>query len=68
MSTTACTSYYTTVVTGDLPGSGSTTGNIVTYTTPKPVWSDNVSGVPGTNNVSLQCNSVALGGFNGLNN
>ncbi len=68
MSTTACTSYYTTVVTGYLPGSGSTTGNIVTYTTPKPVWSDNVSGVPGTNNVSLQCNSVALGGFNGLNN
>jgi hypothetical protein len=68
MSTTACTSYYTTVVTGYLPGTGLTSGNIVTYTTPKPVWSDNVSVVSETNNVSLQCNSVALGGFNGLNN
>ena len=70
MSTTACTSYYTTVVTGYLPGTGATTGTIVTYTTPKPVWSDNVSGVSGvtTNVVSLQCNGVALGGFNGLNN
>jgi hypothetical protein len=66
MSTTACTSYYTTVVTGYVPGTGATTGTIVTFTTPKPVWSDNVSGA--ANVVSLQCNAVALGGFNGLNN
>jgi hypothetical protein len=66
MSTTACTSYYTTVVTGYVPGTGATTGTIVTFTTPKPVWSDNVS--KATDVVSLQCNSVALGGFNGLNN
>lgn len=66
MSTTACTSYYTTTVVGYVPGTGATTGTIVTFNTPKPVWSDNVSG--SANVVSLQCNGVALGGFNGLNN
>lgn len=66
MSITACTSYYTTTVVGYVPGTGTTTGNIVTFTTPKPVWNDNVSS--GTSIVSLQCNAVALGGFNGLNN
>jgi len=62
MPTSACTSYYTTTVTGFLPGSGASAGNVVTFTTPKPVWTDNNS------EVSLQCNSVAMGGFNGLNN
>lgn len=61
MATTACTSYYTTVLVGYVPGTGTTTGNVVTFNTPKPVWTDN-------NNVnSLQCNSVAIGGLNGLN-
>ena len=62
MATTACTSYYSTVVVGYVPASGTTTGNVVTFNTPKPVWTDNNSAV------SLQCNSVALGGLNGLNN
>ena len=62
MPTTACTSYYTTTVTGFLPGSGTSAGNVVTFNTPKPVYSD----YSGT--TDLQCNAVALGGFNGLNN
>jgi hypothetical protein len=62
MPTTACTSYYTTVVTGYVPGSGSTTGSIVTFNTPKPEWTDS------NGQKSLQCNGVALGGLNGLNN
>jgi hypothetical protein len=62
MPTTACTSYYTTVVTGYVPGSGTTTGTVVNFNTPKPVWGDT------TNNTNLQCNAVELGGFNGLNN
>jgi hypothetical protein len=62
MPTTACTSYYTTVVTGYVPGTGSTTGSIVTFNTPKPEWTDS------NGQQSLQCNGVALGGFNGLNN
>lgn len=66
MSTTACTSYYTTTVVGYLPASGTTVGTIVTFNTPKPVWNDTVKN--GASVVSLQCNGVALGGFNGLNN
>jgi len=62
MPTTACTSYYTTVVTGYLPGSGSTTGTIVTFNTPKPEWTD------ANGQQAKQCNGVELGGFNGLNN
>jgi len=61
MPTTACTSYYTTVVTGianNLTGGTA----IVTFTTPKPVWTET------DNQETLQCNGVALGGFNGLNN
>jgi hypothetical protein len=61
MPTTACTSYYTTVVTGV---ANNVTGGteIVTFTTPKPEWSD------ATNQRTIQCNAVALGGTNGLNN
>ena len=63
MPTTAFTpSMYATVVTGYLPGTGTTTGTIVTFKTPTPVWSD----YSGTTN--LQTGSVAIGGFNGLNN
>jgi hypothetical protein len=62
MPTSACTSYYTTTVTGFLPGSGSSAGNVVTFATPTPVWS-NVTG--GTIN---QCSAITIGGFNGLNN
>ncbi len=61
MPTTACTSNYTTVVTGV---ANNVTGgtSIVTFTTPKPEWSDS------TNQRTIQCNAVALGGTNGLNN
>lgn len=62
MPTTACTSYYTTTVVGYVPGSGDTVGSIVTFNTPKPVWSDT------SGRTDLQCNAVAIGGFNGLNN
>ena len=62
MPTTACTSYYTTTIVGFLPGSGTSAGNVVTFTAPKPVWGDT------TNETVLQCNAVAIGGFNGLNN
>ena len=64
MSTTACTSYYTTVLVGYVPGTGTTVGNVSTFNTPKPVWTDNNS-TDSAN--SLQCNAVALGGPNGLN-
>ena len=61
MPVTACTSYYTTTIVGFLP-SGTTSGSVVTFTAPKPVWGDT------TNQTVLQCNAVAIGGFNGLNN
>ena len=54
MPTTACTSYYTTVVTGI---ANNVTGGtaIVTFGTPTPVWSNTTGG---TINV---CSAVALG-------
>ena len=61
MSTTACTSYNTTVLVGYVPGSGNTVGSVVTLKTPTPVWTDENS------NISLQCNAVTIGGFSGLN-
>jgi len=61
MPTTACTSYYTTTITGYNPASGDTVGSIVTFYAPKPVWGTE------TNATNLQCNAVTLGG-NGLNN
>ena len=63
MPTTACTdNYYNTVVVGYLPGTGSTTGSVVTYNTPKPEWTDS------DGQLAKQCNAVAIGGLNGLNN
>lgn len=62
MATTACTSYNNTVVIGYLPATGTTTGTIVTFNTPKPVWTETDG-----SSIALQCNSIALGGFNGLN-
>ena len=62
MPTTACTSYYTTTITGYLPGTGQTTGSIVTYGTPTPQWSNTTGGTIN------QCNAVTIGGFNGLKN
>ncbi len=63
MPTTACTNnYYSTVVIGYVPGTGDTVGNIVTFATPKPQWTD------ASGNKDIQCNGVSLGGFNGLNN
>jgi len=55
MAANACTSYYKVTIIGYLTG-------LVTYANPTPIAS-NVTG--GTIN---QCNAVALGGFNGLNN
>jgi hypothetical protein len=62
MPTTACTSYYTTTIVGFLPGSGTSAGNVVTFTAPKPDYGSV------TNTTNLQCNAVTIGGFNGLNN
>jgi hypothetical protein len=62
MPTTACTSYYTTRIVGFLPGSGDSAGNVVTFATPTPQWSNTTGGTIN------QCNAVTIGGFNGLNN
>lgn len=62
MPTTACTSFYTTVITGYVPGTGTTVGNVVIFNTPKPDYGSV------TNTTNLQCNAVTIGGFNGLNN
>jgi len=61
MPTTACTNnIYNTVVVGVANNvSGGT--SVVTFATPKPEWTD------GNGNRTIQCNSVSLGGFNGLN-
>jgi hypothetical protein len=61
MATTACTdNHYETVIEG-ATGYDSDGGVVITYKTPKPVWTDSNS------TIALQCNSVAIGGFNGLN-
>ncbi len=62
MPVTACTSYYTTTIVGFLPGSGASAGNVITYGTPTPVWSNTTGGTIN------QCNAVTIGGLNGLNN
>lgn len=62
MSTTACTdNYYATVVTGYVPGTGQTVGEVVVFNTPPAEWTDS------NNAQAKQCNSVELGGFKGLN-
>jgi len=40
MATTACTSNNTAVVVGYVPGTGNTVGEIVTFNTPHPVWTE----------------------------
>lgn len=62
MPTTACTTYYSTTVTGYVAASGDSVGTVVTYTTPKPDYGS------ATNTTDIQCNAIRLGGFNGLNN
>ena len=62
MATTACTSNNTAVVVGYVPGTGTTVGSIVTFNTPRPVWTES----DGTS-IALQCSAITLGGFNGLN-
>ena len=63
MATSACTSSsYTTTIVGFLPGSGASAGNVVTFNTPTPEWSNTTGGT------IYECNAVTLGGFNGLNN
>lgn len=61
MATTACTSNYTVDLVGYVPGTGTTVGAVVTFNTPKPVWTDS------DEVIALQCSAVAIGGFNGLN-
>ena len=61
MATTACTSNYTVNLVGYVPGTGLTAGNVVTFNTPKPVWTDS------DEVIALQCSAGAIGGFNGLN-
>ena len=62
--------YYNTEVTGflvtgqtisEITGEITYEGEMVTYNTPKAKWTD------GENNNTNQCNSVNIGGFNGLN-
>jgi hypothetical protein len=66
MATTGCTNdNYTVNLVGYVPGTGSTDGTIVTFKTPKPVWSE--GGLTGPSNMAVQCSAVAIGGFNGLN-
>ena len=62
MAITACTSNNTAVVVGYVPGTGQTVGTIVTFNTPRPVWTES----DGTS-IALQCSAITLGGFNGLN-
>lgn len=65
MATTACTtSIYNTVVVGIANNTSGGT-EIVTFQTPKPVWSETDYTDP--SQVALQCGAVAIGGFNGLN-
>jgi|APGre2960657373_1045057.scaffolds.fasta_scaffold43425_2 hypothetical protein len=65
MAVTACTSYYTAVLTGYVPGTGQTVGEIVTWDLPHPVWTTEDEE---TTVIAIQCQSFTLGGFNGLNN
>ena len=66
MSITACTNTNLTVnLVGYVPGTGDTTGNIVTFKTPAPVWGE--TQLTGATNIALQCSAVAIGGFGGLN-
>jgi hypothetical protein len=61
MLTTDCTSYYTTVVTG-IDNNVTIGASILTLATPKPDRTDT------NRQQSKQCNAVAIGGFNRLNN
>ena len=63
--------YYQTEITGflvtgqtqsEITGEIEYEGEIVTYKTPKSKWTD------GENNNTNQYNTIAIGGFNGLNN
>jgi hypothetical protein len=66
MANTGCTNTNLTVnLVGYLPGTGDTTGSIVTFRTPTPVWNEAL--LTGASNMALQCSAVAIGGFNGLN-
>ena len=54
--------YYETVIVGAVNGPGDES-QIVTFNTPHPIWTDGDS-----RRTLIQDNSVAIGGFNGLNN
>jgi len=66
MANTGCTdNIYTVNLVGYVPGAINADGTIVTFKTPKPVWSE--AELTGASNMAVQCSAVALGGFNGLN-
>jgi hypothetical protein len=56
-----CNNSNSYILTGIVEGSGTTPGSVVTFNTPKPVWTNS------RDSVRTQCDSVAIGGFNGLN-
>ena len=56
-----CNNSNSYILTGIVEGSGTTPGSVVTFKTPKPVWTNS------RDSVRTQCDSVAIGGFNGLN-
>jgi hypothetical protein len=56
-----CNNSNSYILTGIVEGSGTTPGSVVTFNTPKPVWTNS------RGSVRTQCDSVAIGGFNGLN-
>lgn len=66
MSITACTdNNYTVNLVGIVTGPLDNPGQIVTFKTPKPIWSE--AELTGPSNMAVQCSAVAIGGFNGLN-
>lgn len=66
MAITACTtSPYTVNLVGYVPGVGTAAGSVVTFNTPRPVWTE--AEYSGPSDIALQCGAVTIGGFNGLN-
>ena len=62
MATTACTINNLVVgVANNITGGT----EIVTFNTPKPTWTE--ANYSDSSQIAIQCNAIALGGFNGLN-
>jgi hypothetical protein len=52
-------SYYNTTVVGYLPGVGNDVGEIVTFNTPHPIWSESDTRIP-----IIQESAITLSGLN----